>query len=274
MNLEALTKIAIRAARAAGRLVRERATEDLEVALKTRTGGTSYAAQVVTEVDRACETLILTHLQPTLRTHRLALLSEETADDGSRFERDYFWCIDPLDGTLPFLRRQPGYAVAIALVAHDGTPHLGVVYDPTTDTLYHATRGGGVFKNGAVWQIERTNNHLTYVTDRPLAETPRRAEIEQLLAARAAELGLSGVRELAGGGSVMNAIRVLEHGPSCLLKFPKPERGGGGIWDFAATAGIFHELRLPATDFAGQPLDLNRPDGVFMNHRGVFFANW
>ena len=274
MNLTALSEIAIRAARAAGALIRQRAAEELVVSLKTETGGTSYAAQVVTEVDRACEALILSHLKPTLKSHDLGLLSEETEDDGSRFVRDYFWCIDPLDGTLPFLQRRSGYAVAIALVARDGTPRIGVVCDPTTETIYHATRGGGAFKNGQPWHIERTNNHFTYVTDRTLAKTPRRPEIEQLLTARAAELGLTKVRELAGGGSVMNAIRVLENGPACLLKFPKPERGGGGIWDFAATVCLFHELQLPATDFFGQPLDLNRADGVFMNHRGVFFANW
>ena len=58
-----------------------------------------------------------------------------------------------------------------------------------------------------------------------------------------------------------------------MLKFPKKENGGGSIWDFAATACIYQELGLTATNFAGGKLDLNRTDGTFMNHEGVFYAN-
>ena len=76
------------------------------------------------------------------------LLSEETNDDGSRFKEDFFWCIDPMDGTLPFINKQPGFSVSIALVAKDGTPNLGIVYDPSTDTLYHAIKGKGALQKG------------------------------------------------------------------------------------------------------------------------------
>ena len=78
---------------------------------------------------------------------------------------------------------------------------------------------------------------------------------------------------MAGAGAVLNGIFVLENGPACMLKFPKKENGGGSIWDFAATACIYHELGLAATNFEGERLDLNRKDGTFMNQEGVFFAN-
>ncbi|MBX2815736.1 MAG: hypothetical protein KTR24_07055 [Saprospiraceae bacterium] len=78
---------------------------------------------------------------------------------------------------------------------------------------------------------------------------------------------------MAGAGAVLNAIHVLENGPACMLKFPKAERGGGSVWDYAATACIYHELNLPATNFGGGKLDLNRSEGTFMNHEGVFYAN-
>jgi 3'-phosphoadenosine 5'-phosphosulfate (PAPS) 3'-phosphatase len=71
----------------------------------------------------------------------------------------------------------------------------------------------------------------------------------------------------------LNGIHVLENGPACMLKLPKKESGGGSIWDFAATACIFQELGLPATNFEGGRLDLNRKDGTFMNHQGVFYGN-
>ncbi len=58
-----------------------------------------------------------------------------------------------------------------------------------------------------------------------------------------------------------------------MFKFPKKESGGGSIWDFAATACIYQELVLPATNFEGGRLDLNRKEGTFMNQEGVFYAN-
>ena len=79
---------------------------------------------------------------------------------------------------------------------------------------------------------------------------------------------------MSGGASVMNGIRVLENGPACMIKYPKKETGGGSIWNFAATACIFHELGFPATNFEGERLDLNKKEGTFMNHEGIFYANF
>ena len=271
MDLVQLTDIAIKAALSAGKVIQQHMNRDVHVEKKEY--GTSLAAQVVTEVDRACETAILTHILSTREKFGLALLSEETEDDGSRFQEDYFWCIDPMDGTLAFINKRPGFSVSIALVSKDGTPYIGVVFDPNTDTLYHASKGNGAYKNGIPWKIKHSNDHLTYVTDRRLKDTPRLADLEDLLAKQVMNLGLSGIQEMAGGGSVLNAIRVLENGPACMLKFPKKKKGGGSIWDFAATACIFQELGLPATNFAGGSLDLNKKDGAFMNHQGIFYAN-
>lgn len=271
MNLSQLSNIAIKAALAAGKIIQKHMNED--VLVEKKQGGISYASQVVTAVDKACEKAIFAHLLPTCDEFDLALLSEETEDNGSRFEKDFFWCIDPMDGTLAFINKRPGFSVSIALVAKDGTPYIGVVFDPSTDTLYHAIKEHGAFKNGKPWGTKHRNDHLTYVTDRKLKDTPRAAEIEKLLYKNVAQLALNGIKEIAGAGSVLNGIIVLENGPACMLKFPKDENGGGSIWDFAATACIYQELGLGATNFAGGRLDLNRKDGTFMNHEGVFYSN-
>jgi len=271
MDLLQLNNIAIKAALSAGKIIQKYMNDAISV--KKKKGGTSYASQVVTEVDIACEKEILSHILPTCDQFDLALLSEETEDDGSRFEKDFFWCIDPMDGTLAFINKQPGFSVSIALVAKDGTPYIGVVFDPSTNSLYYAIKGNGVFKNGSPWKIKHLNDYLTYVTDRKLKDTTCSAEIEKLLNENVAELSLNGVKEIAGSGSVLNAIHVLEKGPACMLKFPKKESGGGSIWDFAATACIYNELGLPATNFKGSSLDLNRKDDTFMNHEGVFYTN-
>ena len=112
------------------------------------------------------------------------------------------------------------------------------------------------------------------VTDKLLSDTPRADEVARLLNHQAEKLGLLGIKEIAGAGSVLNAVRVLENGPACMFKFPKKEIGGGSIWDFASTACIFQELGLPATNFEGGRLDLNRKESSFMNHEGVFYSNF
>jgi 3'-phosphoadenosine 5'-phosphosulfate (PAPS) 3'-phosphatase len=271
MNLSQLNKIAIKAALSAGKVIQKYMNDEVKVEKKQ--GGTSYASQVITAVDIECEKVIFSHLLPTCAEFDIALLSEETEDNGSRFEKDFFWCIDPMDGTLAFINGHPGFSVSIALIAKDGTPHIGVVFDPSTDTLYHAIKGNGVFKNGIPWEIKHSNNHLTYVTDQKLKDTPRAAEIESLLHEQVKKLGLNGVTEIAGAGSVLNGILVLENGPACMVKLPKKENGGGSIWDFAATACIYQEFGLPVTNFEGGRLDLNRKDSTFMNQEGIFYAN-
>jgi fructose-1,6-bisphosphatase/inositol monophosphatase family enzyme len=271
MNLLQLNNIAIKAALSAGKVIQQYMNDDVSVEKKE--GGENYASQVVTAVDRKCETAIIAHLLPSCEEFHLGLLSEETEDDGSRLEKDFFWCIDPMDGTLAFINKQPGFSISIALIAKDGTPYIGVVFDPSTDTIYHAIKGKGAYKNGSPWEIKRTNDHLTYVTDGKLKDTPRAAEIESLLNINAEKLRLNGIKEIAGAGSVLNGILVLENGPACMLKFPKKESGGGSIWDFAATACIYQELGLHATNFAGGRLDLNRKEDTFMNQEGVFYSN-
>ncbi|MCG8372665.1 MAG: inositol monophosphatase [Balneolales bacterium] len=271
MDLNHLTNIAINAARSAGEVIQSYMNRD--VSFEEKEGGENYASQVVTEVDRECEKVILSVLEPTCDEYDFAILTEETEDDGSRFEKDYFWCIDPIDGTLNFINKEPGYSVSIALIAKDGSPIIGIVYDPVTDTLYHGIKGNGVFKNREPWTIQNSNAYLTYVTDKKLQNTPRVKEIEVLLEQKAQELGLDSIVELSGGASVMNGIRVLENGPACMIKFPKKEVGGGSIWDFASTACIFQELGLRATNFDGRKLDLNRKDSTFMHHEGIYYSN-
>ena len=61
-------------------------------------------------------------------------------DDGSL--GDVCWVVDPLDGTVNYASNAPIFAVSLAFV-QDGRPTVGVVYDPTRDQAFVATRGGG-----------------------------------------------------------------------------------------------------------------------------------
>ena len=132
-DLRQLADLAILAASEAGQMIAQSRPRNIE----QKAGGESLASQVVTEIDRRSEDIIVGLLAPTLERFEVGLLTEEQDDDGSRLTADYFWSIDPLDGTLPFIEGSPGYAVSIALVGRDGTPWVGVVYDPVEATVLH-----------------------------------------------------------------------------------------------------------------------------------------
>ncbi len=270
-----LYDVATLAACQAGRLIANYGDEQVQIERKA--GGDSLASQVVTEVDRLSQNLILEHLLPTCETYELGLLTEESEDDRSRLDKDYFWCIDPLDGTLPFVESTPGYSVSIALVSRQGVPVLGVVYDPVENTLYQGRRGKGARRNGEPWKLAPkasvVDRPLTFISDRSFEGDPRYEDTLKSLKEAAFELGCDGLTTILIGGAAMNACWTLEKAPACYFKFPKSKPGGGSLWDFAATACIVNEAGGVATDVSGKPLDLNRADSTFMNHRGVLFAS-
>ena len=270
MDLEALTREASQAALEAGEIIRSHQNRDVEVLHKE--GGDTYASQVVTEVDRKAQDAILQVLGPTCEELELAVLTEESEDDHGRLEKDFFWCIDPMDGTLPFIRREPGYSVSIGLVAKDGSPRIGVVYDPVHDVLWQATKGEGILRNGEPWTLDVSSEELTFTYDRSFADHPERDRVLQELEDYAHSIGLKKLVATQFGGAVINACHALENGPGCHFKFAKPQEGGGSLWDYAATACLFEEAGAVVSDVHGQPLDLNRSDSTFMNHRGAVYA--
>jgi fructose-1,6-bisphosphatase/inositol monophosphatase family enzyme len=271
MDFKVLADIATKAALRAGEVIQNFDRTTLKVQQKK--GGNTLASQVVTALDLECEKVIRTYLEPTCKALQLGILSEETEDNQSRFTNDYFWCVDPLDGTLAFINNHPGFSVSIALVSKDGTPYIGVVYDPSTHNLYTAIKGKGAFKNGQPWVVKPQNNFLTYVTDKTLADTPNHTLIQAILKAKATALGVAKIKEMSGGGAVLNAIWVAENSPALLVKLPKKEKGGGSLWDFAATACIFQELGLLASAYDQSALNVNPKTTTFLNTQGVYFSS-
>lgn len=269
-DFEKFTGLAVHAAKEAGRIINSFSQQEVEVECKD--GGHTYASQVVTVVDRKAQDAILETLSPACDEYDLALLTEESENDHSRFQKEYFWCIDPLDGTLPFTKKEPGYSVSIALVAKCGKPQIGVVYDPVHDILWQATKGFGVKRNDKTWKMQPKGEELVFTYDRSFEDHPERLQVLKELEKYAGSVGLQGVVATQYGGAVINACHVLEYAPGCHFKFAKAEEGGGSIWDYAATACLFEEAGAEVSDVHGEPLDLNRPDSTFMNHRGAVYA--
>ena len=274
-HLRYLQKSAINAAKKAGDIIIASDTRQIDV--KAKSGGDTIASQVVTDVDLRCETSIINTLQQSIDEYDLGLLSEERGDDGSRFEKDYFWCVDPMDGTLSYIEGVPGYSVSIGLVSRSGQAVIGVVYDPVKKTLYSAVIGQGAMRDGKPWKLDNAASKaakpLTLVCDRGLEEKAFYPGLLDSLQAFAEALGASGLSTLHKGGAVMNGCWVLENTPACYFKRPKSAQGGGSLWDFAAIACLFNEAGGIATDFFGEPLNLNQAETTFMNEKGVIFAS-
>ncbi len=131
-----MLNFAVKAARRAGAII-NRASDNLD-ALTVRHKSLN---DLVSEVDRAAEDAIVDSLKRVYPDH--AILAEESGASG---QSEYQWIIDPLDGTTNFLHGLPIYAVSIAL-AHKGQIQHAVIYDPTRNDLYTASRGSGAYLN-------------------------------------------------------------------------------------------------------------------------------
>jgi len=132
--------IAVRAARRAGAII-NRAARDVDVLPVTRKRHNDF----VTEVDKSAEAAIIEILHRAYPDH--AILAEESgARTGTAADSEYTWIIDPLDGTTNFIHGFPQYAVSIGL-RHKGLLEQGVIYDPTKNELFTATRGRGAYLN-------------------------------------------------------------------------------------------------------------------------------
>ena len=137
--LHPMLNTAVKAARAAGSVI-NRASIDLD-RLKVTTKAPN---DFVTEVDQAAERVIIDTLLGAYPGH--GILAEESGSARGAKDSEYVWIIDPLDGTTNFIHGLPVYAVSIAL-AHRGQVQQAVVYDPTRNDLYFASRGRGAFLN-------------------------------------------------------------------------------------------------------------------------------
>jgi myo-inositol-1(or 4)-monophosphatase len=138
---------AVKAARKAGAII-NRASLDLDLVRVSTKGRSDF----VTEVDRAAEEAIIETLRTAYPQH--GFLAEESGASDSGGGDEYTWIIDPLDGTTNFIHGFPQYSVSIAL-QHRGQLAQAVVYDPTRNELFTASKGRGAFLNDRRIRVSR-----------------------------------------------------------------------------------------------------------------------
>ncbi|WP_457743508.1 3'(2'),5'-bisphosphate nucleotidase CysQ [Sulfurimonas sp.] len=100
----------------------------------------------LTEADTKANEIICSALEALYPN--IPIMSEENKQTEYELRKnwEYYWCIDPIDGTKEFIKKNDEFTVNIALI-HKNTPVLGVVYAPAIDEMYKAKKGEGAFKN-------------------------------------------------------------------------------------------------------------------------------
>lgn len=134
-----MLNVAVKAARAAGNII-NRAALDVEAVRINQ----KQINDFVTEVDHAAEKIIIETLTTAYPDH--GILAEESGSEFGAKDSEFVWIIDPLDGTTNFIHGFPFYCVSIALAVH-GKIEQAVVFDPTRNDLFTATKGRGAYMN-------------------------------------------------------------------------------------------------------------------------------
>jgi myo-inositol-1(or 4)-monophosphatase len=132
-----MLNIAIRAARKAGSLINRASLDGGALNVRSK-----RANDFVTQVDGAAEQAVMEIVRKAYPGH--GFICEESGETTA--DAEYVWIIDPLDGTTNFIHGFPQYAVSIAVQQRGALAHA-VVYDPTKNELFTASKGRGAFLN-------------------------------------------------------------------------------------------------------------------------------
>jgi len=151
-SLNPMLNTAIKAARAAGSII-NRASLDLDRLTVTAKSHNDF----VTEVDQAAENAVIEVLLGAYPGH--GILAEESGRTHGAKDSEYIWIIDPLDGTTNFIHGFPVYAVSIGLAVR-GQVQQGVVYDPSRNDLFYASKGRGAFLNDRRLRVSKRTRLL------------------------------------------------------------------------------------------------------------------
>ena len=220
LNLEDMKKI-ITIVKKAGEKIMQSYNKDFSVEYKED-------QSPLTEADLAAHHLIceeLSKLYPDI-----PILSEESADTLTLAdENSSFWCVDPLDGTKEFIKKNDEFTVNIALIKNQ-QPILGVIGVPAKNMLYAAVKGEGAFKQKGGNELQKIHvkpqdpDHLTFTVSRSHLDDHTKAMVDEYEA------------EMLQAGSALKLTYVAEG-----LVDVYPRFGPTMLWDVAAGQCIIEE---------------------------------
>lgn len=243
--MENFTKVALRAAKAAGKyLVEEYERFDRNL-IELKSHG-----QILTKCDLGSEKIIMQEIKKAFPEH--AILSEESGEDA--IVSEYLWVIDPIDGTTNFSFHNPLWSVSIGLI-HNGEMIMGIVHAPKLRETYVAEKGKGAALNGKSIKVSNILNSRAIHTychggekrDIKLAmEYAKRQKLENI-----------DCRQL-GSGAIELCYVACGRVESIAIPGAKP-------WDVAAGALIVREAGGRVTNFKGENFIISSKDILASN---------
>lgn len=249
MNPETLLDSTTAIARQAGRILLKNFRQPIARSFK------SSDIDIVTAADKETEAYIVPELLKLHPTHHI--VGEEGGGQGApRDTSDYLWYVDPLDGTVNFASNIPYFGVAIALVDKALDPLLGVIYNPCSDEMFTATKGGGAFMNGQPLKVSDTPELSQAVLTSGFAYDRRTNPDNNLAQWNAFTLIARDMRRF--GSAALDLCGVAAG------------RGDGfwernlNPWDAVAGMLIAREAGAIVTDYEGDPMPHTKPDGRYL----------
>ncbi|QKF81079.1 3'(2'),5'-bisphosphate nucleotidase CysQ [Halarcobacter ebronensis] len=238
INIEDIKKIAIEA----GKAVMEIYNEDFDVCYKEDSSPLTKADLQANEI--ICNSLY--KLYPNI-----PIMSEENkqVDFEIRKNWEYYFCIDPIDGTKEFIKKNDEFTINIALI-EKSIPVLGVVYAPALNDLYWAKEGEGAFKNGIKLPIKINKNKksLLHVVSSRSHQTKQTQEFIDNLETKE-------IVQISKGSSLK--LCMVASGEADIY----PKLGPTMEWDTAAADAIVRESGKMTYQFENKkPLYYNKID--------------
>lgn len=206
----------------------------------------------VTSADLAIDRILYTHVLDAFPGD--GWLSEESPDNSDRLQKQRVWVIDPIDGTKAFIKREPEFCISAALVV-DGHPVVAAVFNPSSDELFTAIKGGGLLLNHQPVSLhEDRKSQEAVIAFSPWELQIGRFRSLETLAAHRPMRSIAWALALAASGRI-HAVATLE---------PENE------WDVAAGTLLIQEAGGTLCDGSGQDLEFNRPvpryEGIIAAH--------
>ena len=181
----------------------------------------------LTQADIKSNEIICSSLQKLYPN--IPILSEENKEVpyDARKDWEYYWCIDPIDGTKEFVKKNGEFTVNIALI-YKNIPVLGVVYAPVLNDMYFSKKGTGAFKNSQKLPIKRDDDKYIIVASKSHMSKETQEFIESIKSDRE--------KELVSIGSSLK-LCLLAEGKADIY----PRMGPTMEWDTAAAHAIVLE---------------------------------
>ena len=205
---------------------------------------------LATNVDFEVEKLILNRIQKTFPDH--GIHSEEAGL--IRPEAEYRWVVDPIDGSVHFVRNIPIYAINIAL-QHHGKTIVAAINHPTTGQLFFAEAGDGATLNGLPIRVSQTGklSDAFVFVELPEQKFTSQPSIKKDFGAR-----MKVVEQLVAGCAQVETYRIGAFG-QCLLAAGAFDAyvdlsGSTRKWDQAGSL-------LVAKEAGAEIVDLDPPNG-------------